>query len=81
MQIPPTIRGQRLVSGSTNGVIKQLAAAIVNGARDAILDRGVFHLALSGGSSPIRLLNYMTTNFITFPWHSTYIWQVCKSYR
>ncbi|KAL9979328.1 hypothetical protein ACROYT_G016976, partial [Oculina patagonica] len=69
-------RRSALVTGTRSQVIRTLADKIVNNALGAVALKGVFHLALSGGTSPIKL--YETLAFMSkeFPWQHTHIWLV-----
>ena len=43
---------------------------------EAIVDRRVAHIALSGGTTPIVLLQYITVTYPSFPWQHVHIWFV-----
>lgn len=75
-QIGSEFRGDRLVVKDSGELMRQLASDIQSSAVSSIEDRGVFHLALSGGYSPRPLLTYMVNSLVTFPWKHTHIWQV-----
>ena len=69
-------RTNPLVTGTKSQVIRTLADKIINHALGAVALKGVFHLALSGGTSPVTL--YETLAFMSkeFPWQHTHIWLV-----
>ncbi len=55
-----------------------LAALLMNAAFRAIQARGVFHLALSGGSTPEPFFVHLVIDlrFRAIPWEYTHLWQV-----
>jgi len=59
-------------------LIDDLAGVILTAAAKAVKDREVFHLALSGGSTPEVLYTRMVTcpTLRGFPWEQTHIWIV-----
>ncbi|XP_074660989.1 GDH/6PGL endoplasmic bifunctional protein-like [Tubulanus polymorphus] len=63
-----------LVTGEKFDVIGSLASDIKTESRSAIENRGVFHLALSGGTSPIPLLRALSITDIE--WVRTHVWLV-----
>jgi len=69
-------RDQQLVSGEAQSVVTLLAKDLLNRAKEAISQRGVFHLALSGGSTPDLLFHQLAFFVPEFPWQNTHIWQV-----
>ena len=75
--IPPTYRGHRLVAAHTSDLTATLATHILEAAHEAVKARGVFHLALSGGRSPVQLLQSLTSAAMyAFPWMHTHVWLV-----
>ncbi len=57
---------------------EELAGALLGAMRSAVADRGVCHLALSGGSTPepfYRLL-VMDPRFRSIPWEASHLWLV-----
>ena len=74
--IPSSFLGGAVVSDTRDAVLRKLASDIEAAAHAAIQERGVFHLALSGGSSPKRLYRMLANQFHLFPWQHTHIWQV-----
>jgi len=59
-------------------LVDDLAGAIMTAAVKAVKDRDVFHLALSGGSTPEVLYARLVTcpTLRGFPWEQTHIWIV-----
>ncbi|MCC7406827.1 MAG: 6-phosphogluconolactonase, partial [Phycisphaeraceae bacterium] len=66
------------VAESHSELLDNLAAIMLRNAMRSIQDRGVFHLALSGGSTPepfyVRLV--IDPRYRLFPWPSTHLWIV-----
>ncbi|XP_069466128.1 GDH/6PGL endoplasmic bifunctional protein [Ambystoma mexicanum] len=69
-------RGSPLVSGWTDELISGLAREIQETAEKFVTRTGTFHLAVSGGSSPVALLERLATHHYTFPWKHTHLWLV-----
>ncbi|XP_055068231.1 GDH/6PGL endoplasmic bifunctional protein [Misgurnus anguillicaudatus] len=69
-------RSSDMVSAWTEELVERLASDLLLAAEEAVREDGQFHLALSGGSSPVALLRTLALNLYTFPWHNTHIWQV-----
>ena len=75
--ISDTYRSNLLVTGTKDEVIERLAGHLRNIAAESIGERGAFHLALSGGSTPRHLLAYLALRMnLEFPWHKTHIWLI-----
>ncbi|KAL5007514.1 hypothetical protein ScPMuIL_016320 [Solemya velum] len=74
--IPATYLDQALVFGDDTMIIRALSSRILNSTTTAINERGVFHIALSGGKSPIKLFNHMAETFPPYVWTLVHIWQV-----
>lgn len=70
-----SFRGSPLRTGSTAAVVATLAQEISEVADAAVAATGSFHLALSGGSSPLKLFAALA-GLQGFPWTHTHIWQV-----
>lgn len=72
------LSGNVHVEGDREYVYDMLAEAMVEAALQAVDERGLFHLALSGGSTPepfyMRLV--IDPRFRAMPWKETHIWQV-----
>nr|XP_061814628.1 GDH/6PGL endoplasmic bifunctional protein-like [Nerophis lumbriciformis] len=69
-------RGTNMVSAWAEELVERLAADIQEAAEAAVLQCGVFHLALSGGSTPIALFHRLALHHFSFPWRNTHIWMV-----
>ncbi|XP_048471019.1 GDH/6PGL endoplasmic bifunctional protein [Rhincodon typus] len=74
--IASTFRGNTLVSAGTEDLIIKLASHLQQKAQDAVQERGNFHLAVSGGSSPIDLFRRLAMHHYMFPWKRTHFWMV-----
>lgn len=71
-----TFRDSTLVSGWTDELIAKLAQDIQETAEKYVKLSGKFHLAISGGSSPVALLQRLAAHHYTFPWRYTHLWLV-----
>lgn len=69
-------RESPLVSAWPEELISRLASDIEATALQAVRRFGKFHLALSGGSSPIALFQQLATGHYGFPWAHTHLWLV-----
>ncbi|KAA0712785.1 GDH/6PGL endoplasmic bifunctional protein [Triplophysa tibetana] len=69
-------RSSEMVSAWAQELVERLASDLLMAAEEAIRQDGQFHLALSGGSSPVALLRTLALDLYTFPWSDTHIWQV-----
>lgn len=69
-------RSSDMVSAWTEELVVRLAADIQEAAEAAVREAGVFHLALSGGSSPLALFQRLTLHHFSFPWRDTHVWMV-----
>ncbi|KAL4225746.1 6-phosphogluconolactonase [Mactra antiquata] len=74
--IPHTFRNRTLVCKSTQKLLSDLALYIYACALTAVNNRGDFHLALSGGRTPVVLFKEIVSNYPMFPSEQTHIWQV-----
>jgi len=79
--MPPTtpeLTGPVYVAENTDDLYDALASRLFQAAIDAVRQRGVFHLALSGGSTPepfyIRLM--IDSRYRALPWMHTHLWLV-----
>lgn len=82
--IPHLYRNKTLICKPVVDLIKALGAFIVQTAENSLRERNVFHLALSGGNSPLRLFKELLNSYPLFPWEQTHIWQVderCVSHK
>ncbi|XP_037355008.1 GDH/6PGL endoplasmic bifunctional protein [Talpa occidentalis] len=69
-------RDSPLVSAWPEELIAKLASDIEAAAVRAVQRSGEFHLALSGGSSPVALFQQLATGHYGFPWAHTHLWLV-----
>lgn len=69
-------RDSPLVAAWPEELIVKLASDIEAAAVKAVRRFGRFHLALSGGSSPVALFQQLATGHYGFPWAHTHLWQV-----
>nr|XP_020484721.1 GDH/6PGL endoplasmic bifunctional protein [Labrus bergylta] len=67
-------RGADLVSAWAEELVERLAADLQGAAEKAVLESGVFHLALSGGSTPLALFHRLALHHFSFPWRDTHVW-------
>lgn len=69
-------RESPLISAWPEELIARLAGDIEAAAVRAVRRFGKFHLALSGGSSPVALFQQLATGHYSFPWAHTHLWLV-----
>ncbi|XP_043918734.1 GDH/6PGL endoplasmic bifunctional protein [Protopterus annectens] len=69
-------RNSSLVSAWAEQLISELASYLQEAAEHAVKQSGVFHLALSGGSSPVVLFQRLVWHHHSFPWKQTHLWMV-----
>lgn len=74
--IQSKFRQSPLVSAWSEDLISQLASDIEKTASRTVARSGQFHLALSGGSSPVVLFQRLARHHYAFPWKHTHIWLV-----
>lgn len=74
--IQSKFRQSPLVSMWSEDLISQLASDVEKAANRAVAGSGQFHLALSGGSSPVALFQRLARHHYAFPWRHTHIWLV-----
>ncbi|XP_015192413.2 GDH/6PGL endoplasmic bifunctional protein [Lepisosteus oculatus] len=65
-----------MVSAWAEELIHRLASDLQGAAERAVRRRGQFHLALSGGSSPLALFQRLALHHYAFPWERTHVWMV-----
>jgi len=72
------LTGRRVVLPDVEQVIEQLADDLYHIARRRVSEAGVFHLALSGGSTPMALYQHLVIDprYRDFPWDKTHLWIV-----
>ncbi|XP_056255561.1 GDH/6PGL endoplasmic bifunctional protein [Seriola aureovittata] len=69
-------RNNNMVSAWAEQLVEQLAADVQEAAEAAVRESGVFHLALSGGSTPLALFHNLALHHFSFPWRDTHVWMV-----
>ncbi|XP_070965295.1 GDH/6PGL endoplasmic bifunctional protein [Oncorhynchus clarkii lewisi] len=69
-------RSADMVSAWSEELIVRLAADLQVAAENAVREGGRFHLALSGGSSPLALFQRLARHHYSFPWRDTHVWVV-----
>ncbi|KAJ7998458.1 hypothetical protein DPEC_G00205150 [Dallia pectoralis] len=69
-------RSADMVSAWSEELIVRLADDLQAAAEKAVMESGRFHLALSGGSSPLALFQRLAHHQYTFPWRDTHVWMV-----
>jgi len=74
--IPTVYRNATMHSHSLQDLVSKLAKTITEVAVESVKERNEFHLAFSGGRTPIPLFKELASNFHHFPWDLTHIWQV-----
>lgn len=73
-----TLRGVVHVKDSLDALYDALGQLTLSQALNAVEQRGVFHLALSGGSTPERFYMHLASDprFRGIPWPQTHLWVV-----
>lgn len=69
-------RGADMVSAWAEELVERLAQDMEEAAEAAVQEGGVFHLALSGGSTPLALFQRLSHHHHSFPWRHTHVWMV-----
>ncbi|CAL8338262.1 unnamed protein product [Merluccius merluccius] len=69
-------RGDDMVSSWGEELLVRLAMDLEAAAEEAVSEGGAFHLALSGGSSPLALFRRLAEHHCAFPWRETHVWMV-----
>lgn len=75
---PIHLSGRVVVLPTIEGVFEELGGVLMHAAQQAVRDRGVFHLALSGGSTPKPFYELLAHDqrYRDIPWHKTHLWIV-----
>lgn len=78
LESPLDLPGRVHIEREPDDLFDALSEAMLKSAEEAIESRGVFHLALSGGSSPEPFYKQLVTDpqWRDFPWRSTHVWIV-----
>ncbi|XP_019367322.1 PREDICTED: GDH/6PGL endoplasmic bifunctional protein isoform X2 [Gavialis gangeticus] len=74
--IQTKFRNSSLVSAWPEELVSQLASDLEAVAARAVARSGEFHLAVSGGSSPVVLFQRLAKHHYGFPWKRTHLWLV-----
>ncbi|KAJ8259677.1 hypothetical protein GJAV_G00172170 [Gymnothorax javanicus] len=69
-------RSSDMVTAWPEELIARLATDLQAAAEEAVRDGGPFHVALSGGSSPLALFQRLALHHYSFPWRHTHVWMV-----
>ncbi|XP_039611454.1 GDH/6PGL endoplasmic bifunctional protein [Polypterus senegalus] len=69
-------RQNEMVSAWAEELISRLSADLQKVAEESVRNSGQFHMALSGGSTPIALFQRLALHHYTFPWKKTHFWMV-----
>lgn len=69
-------RGADMVSAWAEELVERLAQDMQEAAEAAVREGGVFHLALSGGATPLALFHRLSSYHFSFPWRETHVWMV-----
>lgn len=74
----PALPGEVTAIRSKDALIDAIAADLVVHAQNCVRSFGDFHLALSGGSTPLPLYERLMydPNLRAFPWSRTHVWMV-----
>ncbi|MFW6060786.1 MAG: 6-phosphogluconolactonase, partial [Phycisphaeraceae bacterium] len=77
-QSPPKLTGDVHVREDREELFDDLAQVLMAAAHRAVEERGAFHLALSGGSTPERFYMRLVIDprFREIPWRDTHVWLV-----
>lgn len=72
------LNGSVVVYPTVDEVYDKLANALIDAAKEAVTNRGAFHLALSGGSTPKRFYELLVIDprYRGLPWERTHLWIV-----
>jgi len=73
-----SLPGRVVIKPDADDLVDALAHDLIIAAMQAVNQRGEFHLALSGGSTPRQLFRRLATDpdLRNFPWPDTHIWVV-----
>ncbi|XP_042334815.1 GDH/6PGL endoplasmic bifunctional protein isoform X2 [Sceloporus undulatus] len=74
--IQSRFRQSHLITAWSEELVTRLASDIETVAMSAIRRSGEFHMALSGGSSPLALFKQLALHHYGFPWRHTHLWLV-----
>ena len=76
--VGPPLPGRVVVRADRESVCEALGTDLLAAAHDAVARRGVFHLAVSGGSTPFPFYQSLMTDpmYRSLPWERTHLWIV-----
>jgi 6-phosphogluconolactonase len=76
--VPPSLPGTVVMRPEIDDLFAALAADLMIHAHNCVREFGAFHLALSGGSTPMPFYLRLLTdpNYRQMPWHATHVWVV-----
>ncbi|XP_044301420.1 GDH/6PGL endoplasmic bifunctional protein isoform X1 [Varanus komodoensis] len=74
--IQSNFRQSQLITAWSEELICRLASDIASAALAAVRRSGEFHMAFSGGSSPLALFQRLATHHFDFPWKQSHVWVV-----
>lgn len=73
-ETPSQFRNSKLVTGSEQSVVRALVQDIVRLSEAAVAEKGVFHLVVPGGSTPIPLFRLLS--LAPLSWERIHLWLV-----
>jgi len=78
LQATAGLPGRRVIEPDADKLVDKLAEDLLSTANRRVGSAGVFHLALSGGSTPQALYRHLIIDprYRTFPWPRTHLWIV-----
>lgn len=76
--VPPALPGKVIVRQEVDDLFAVLATDLMLHANNCVREFGDFHLALSGGSTPMPFYMRLMTdpNYRQIPWHKAHLWVV-----
>ncbi len=76
--LQPQLPGTVVVKSEVHDLVERVANDLIGCAIEAVRERGVFHVALSGGSTPEVLFKRIVTDptYRAWPWADTHFWVV-----
>ena len=76
LTLPGLFRNQTLVCRKTGQLLDHLVSKIIRSVQTTLKERNFYHIAFSGGKSPIALFKKIMKNAPFLPWKQIHIWQV-----
>lgn len=76
--ISRALPGGKVVMPTADELVDRIGADLLRIANHTYIERGVFHMALSGGSTPLVLYRRLMIDptYRLFPWRATHLWVV-----